>query len=130
MAKTTRTKRVTPLKRKESSTPKTTVKPTGLKSSSKKKTVAIKVPLAADMTSAVPVRFGSVGENAMLYLQEGVDTLISEVQVAIATKEAAKKNALKAVNELADLPVTSTMSEIRERMNGIVGVLKDVLAVM
>lgn len=125
MAKTSRTKRVTPLKRKESSTPKTIVKPSSLKVSARKK-----IPLAADVTTAVPVRFGSVGENAMLYLQEGVDTLISEVQVAIATKEAAKKEALKAVNEFIDLPVTSTMSEIRERMNGIVGVLKDVVAVM
>ena len=62
----------------------------------------------------------------MLYLKEGTEKLISELQVAIATKETAKKSALKVLQSFSDLPVTSTMSEIRERVNTVVSALQNV----
>lgn len=122
MSKPTRTKRVSTIKRAESSKPKTVVKPAKL-TATKKKPLTV-----ADATSAI--RFGSVGENSMIYLKEGVDKLVDDLQIDIATKEAAKKTALSAVEGLLELPVTSTMSEIRERLNTVVVSLQNVFAAL
>lgn len=104
-------------------------------SSSTTKTKRLKpmkrTPLATAVTTSIEaVRFGSVSENAMLYLKEGTENLINELQVAIAAKEMLKKNALKTLQTFQELPVNSTMSEIRERLNVVVVALQNVFEVL
>ena len=134
MTKTTKSTRPTNLARFSApsvrSSPKVAKKKsttTSLPTKTKRLKPVKRVPLGAAITSTVdPVRFGSVSENSMLYLREGTEKLISELQVAIATKESAKKSALEVLQSFSDLPVTSTMSEIRERVNTVVSALQNV----
>lgn len=149
MAKTTKTKRPENIAKFQNSNiikaSTKVVKPTGKAASiQKKKTTATKTtapktvstakkaqPLSISISATIdPVRFGSIGENAYLYLKEGVENLVSEVQVTIAAKELAKKNALKVLQDFEDLPNTCTMSEIRVRLNVVVGALIDVFNAM
>lgn len=141
MAKTTKSKRPDNVARFQTVGIKAPVKPTkstksATSSSTKTKKLTpqkrpVQVPLAASVSSSIdPVRFGSVGENAYIYLREGVENLVDELQVSIAAKELAKKNALKVLEEFEDLPSTCTMSEIRIRLNTVVGALIDVFHAM
>lgn len=105
-----------------------TLKNAKVKYSTKKPILKAKTPLTAGTTAAV--RFGSVGENAMIYLKEGVENKISELQLAIATKEESKKAALEALEDLEDLQSDCSMSDIRQRLNAVVGSLQDLFNVL
>ena len=138
MPKTTRTKRlVRPVKiGSKKSAPVVPTKTSKIKDvSSKAAAVATapkKTPILAQgvVTTKDPVRFGSVSENAKIYLQEGVEALIADAQLEIAKHESDKKAILNQIAVMSDLPEASTMSEIRERQNTIIGIVKDLVAIM
>ena len=139
MAKTTKTKRPANLARFQSpslsSSPKTAkaaVKSTSTSTTKTKKLASLKrtnTPLSVSNTTD-PVKFGKIGENSYIYLKEGVEKLVSDLQVSIVAKDEQKKAALESLRELEDLPSDCTMSDIRKRLNTTVSSLIDLFNAM